>query len=270
MDADDSFILEGRTLGRGRFRPWALLVAPESTRAFRFVYPTLVVLSDTTAYLWDVRTGLISQTIPDIQKNATRTLGSVNYVEVSDRHVFICGTNILRIFSRADGTSVYDISSTQNSYSEMRMELCRTHISQITLGSALVPHGLKRRDPFREPRGEIWDQFIAGTYILHSRVLIFLSSPSPVHVSRCGSHLVALLKGSILVVLYDFEKVIKGEVSMREVSLQIQLGPPYWSSRYLAFENDRVAVATVRISSLRPGFITHYCMHRALEYSSCR
>lgn len=34
--------------------PWALLAAPD-TRAYRFVYPTLVAARMDQAYLWDVK-----------------------------------------------------------------------------------------------------------------------------------------------------------------------------------------------------------------------
>ena len=38
---------------KGTFKPWAVLHIPELTRAYRFVYPTLLVVGTEKAYLWD-------------------------------------------------------------------------------------------------------------------------------------------------------------------------------------------------------------------------
>jgi hypothetical protein len=50
--------------------------------------------------------------------------------------------------------------------------------------------------------------------------------------------------------MYDFECAVRGEVEMREIALDIQLGSPRYRSKCLAFENGRIAVATVRILSM--------------------
>jgi len=52
---------------KGRFTPHAVLHMPEPTRAYRFVYPTLLVASLERAYLWDVRNATITQIIENIQ-----------------------------------------------------------------------------------------------------------------------------------------------------------------------------------------------------------
>ena len=77
----------------------------------------------------------------------------------------------------------------------------------------------------------------------HGLAGIHLSST--VHVSSCGSHLVALLRRSRLLILYDFERVIRKEVELEEAIVDVQLGKPHYPSMYLAFEHNRVAVATV-------------------------
>jgi hypothetical protein len=66
-----------------------------------------------------------------------------------------------------------------------------------------------------------------------------------VHVSACGSHLAALLAGSRLIIIPFFERIITRAAEILEISLDIQLGDPASVSRYLAFENGRVAVVTV-------------------------
>jgi hypothetical protein len=73
---------------------------PENSRAFRFVFPTLLVASHTNAYLWDVPSGRLIQTIPEIQGKTE--LGSIRYVELSAKYVVICGKKQLRIFSRSN------------------------------------------------------------------------------------------------------------------------------------------------------------------------
>jgi len=96
---------------RGHFRAWALLRMPETTRAFRFLYPTLLVASENNAYIWDVPEGRLVETIRDIQRSRhDDRLGIINYVEVSDKYAFICGSIQLRIFERGGGALVFQFS----------------------------------------------------------------------------------------------------------------------------------------------------------------
>ena len=81
---------------RGHFRPWAKLSFPTFTRAYRLAYPTLLCAGMERAYLHDVRTGALVQTI-DIRPE------DICYVDVSERHVFVCEPEALHVFSRADG-----------------------------------------------------------------------------------------------------------------------------------------------------------------------
>jgi hypothetical protein len=95
---------------RGHFRPWSLLHVPEFTRAFRFSYPTLLSAGVNHAYLWDVPTSRLIETISNIQApNKDGTLGSLSYVEVNDQYAFFCGSNQLRIFARDGGALVYHL-----------------------------------------------------------------------------------------------------------------------------------------------------------------
>lgn len=52
---------------RAQFAPYALFQMPQHTRAYRFVYPTLLVASLERAFLWDIRTGEMVQTLDGIQ-----------------------------------------------------------------------------------------------------------------------------------------------------------------------------------------------------------
>lgn len=91
---------------RGHLQPWSRLTMPEVTRAYRFSYPTLAVMSQHNAYLWDIPSGTLSQTIHGIQDlgGGQSTLGSVTYVDVNSDYVFVCGALELRVFSREDST----------------------------------------------------------------------------------------------------------------------------------------------------------------------
>jgi hypothetical protein len=99
----------------GYFQPWAVLHSPEPTSAFCFVYPTLIVAAYDRAYLWDIPSGKLIQTIEDCQfiasEDGNHLLHGIMYVEISQRHIFIAGQFYLRVFSRATGKSVLNFSS---------------------------------------------------------------------------------------------------------------------------------------------------------------
>lgn len=92
---------------RGCFKPWALLRVPEIGRAYRFVFPTLLVVSWSKAYLYNAVEGKLTQTIeiaPDDEEDV-----SVHYVEVNEEYVFVCFTKNLRIYARLNGEQVFSI-----------------------------------------------------------------------------------------------------------------------------------------------------------------
>ena len=100
----------------GFFQPWAVLHMPELTSAYHFVYPTLVAAAYDRAYLWDIPSGKLIQTIEECQFIASKDgnshmLFGITYVEISERHVFIAGQFYLRVFSRATGKNVLNFSS---------------------------------------------------------------------------------------------------------------------------------------------------------------
>ncbi|KAH9000891.1 hypothetical protein EDB86DRAFT_471386 [Lactarius hatsudake] len=89
---------------RGQFRPWALLTFPEATCAYRLAYPTLICASDDHAFLHDVRTGSLVQTIGiDIR------LLELSYVDVNERHAFVSEQDGVHVFSRESGSEVLQI-----------------------------------------------------------------------------------------------------------------------------------------------------------------
>ncbi|KAF8632726.1 hypothetical protein AX15_001722 [Amanita polypyramis BW_CC] len=173
---------------KGHFVPWALLRPPTSTRAFRFVYPILLVASFVSVYLYDVRTGVLVQEIRDIQHTEGVTppppppppiLGELFYVEHSPHHIFVCGDNCLRIFSRQTGQRVYDISAIFGNYGPSRWTISTQREFRgraltggyvvndpmdgwIKAGSALYRHELIREEDRRE---RFVDRLMAGTLI---------------------------------------------------------------------------------------------------------
>lgn len=95
---------------KGSFRPWAVFTAPEFTQAYRFVYPNLLAAGFQKAYVWDVLTCEIVQSVPDLQTLVAGTsLGRINYVELSPLHVIICGSRQLRLFDRTTGSLAFHI-----------------------------------------------------------------------------------------------------------------------------------------------------------------
>lgn len=81
------------TSRRGHFVPWALIQNPgeDSGAAFRFVWPTLLVVSESHGRTWDIRTG--EQTLHIKEDRNTEDL-YVNYVDISEQHIFIAGSSI--------------------------------------------------------------------------------------------------------------------------------------------------------------------------------
>jgi hypothetical protein len=53
---------------RGCFEPYAVLRSPEETRAYRFVYPTMMTAAHEKVYVWDVPSARIVEVVSGIQK----------------------------------------------------------------------------------------------------------------------------------------------------------------------------------------------------------
>ena len=154
----------------GYFQPWAVLHMPERTSAFRFVYPTLVVAAYDRAYLWDIPSGKLIQTIEECQFIASEDgnnhyLLGIMYVEISERHVFIAGQFHLRVFSRATGKSVLNFSSTvPGGYGLWKYTPTISH--DRTPGSALIGCKMEStQEPYklRSEKDVLNEIFVAGT-----------------------------------------------------------------------------------------------------------
>ena len=96
----------------GHFRPWAKLSFPEPTLALRFAYPTLLCANNKHAFLHDVRTGALVQTI-DFSVECLQELegedNGICYVDVNERYAFVCEPRALHVFARDGGAEVLRI-----------------------------------------------------------------------------------------------------------------------------------------------------------------
>ncbi|KAH9174791.1 hypothetical protein EDB89DRAFT_472508 [Lactarius sanguifluus] len=203
---------------RGQFRPWALLTFPEVMHAYRLVYPTLICANGDHAFLHDVRTGSLVQTIDiDIRFQA------LSYVDVNERHAFVSEQDAVHVFSRESGSEVLQIPADAT-----------VEYSQLVEDPSLVSG-----DSFITPLSVSPD-------VDHSRPRFVAA-----HVSRDGRDLVVLSdrrrKG--VVFIRDFERICRGEISLEQAGLVLSI-PPWYICCYLGFEHGRVCVATVRVSHL--------------------
>ncbi|KAJ3920345.1 hypothetical protein F5877DRAFT_77246 [Lentinula edodes] len=244
--SEESYQKHAATYPKGHFKPWAILRMPRLTRAFRFVYPTLLVGAWDHAFLWDIPSCELVQTITSIQEaedpssafavvvaNAPSfdapaprlgPLGNLNYVDVDEKHIFICGVTALRVFSRATAKCVLDVSSARREFGSRKFSV-KYESETPTAGAALVNHFTDGEEfalssSSFQPR--IIDEFVA------------------VHVSSCGRHLVAMLASARVVVMENFQE---GPFSLYNRMVQIQLGASRSPSKYLAIHDDRVVVA---------------------------
>ncbi|KAG9223420.1 hypothetical protein PLEOSDRAFT_1081654 [Pleurotus ostreatus PC15] len=224
---------------RAVFRPWLLLQMPIHTRAYRFVYPSLLVSGTDQAFIFDVLTGARVQLINDLQDaNAQGDgLDDINYVDVNVRHVFVCCESVLKVFSRETGRCVLEITSDQVYYGDQRFRLVYMSSSDALAQSELVRCSTEKEIDTTVPAERQFDQFVAA------------------HVSPCGSHMALLLSCSRLIVVPNFQRIISGETTLRATALDIQLGSMRFQSIYLAYEHSRIAVATA--SSV---FIVHFTL----------
>lgn len=158
---------------RGHFKPWALIQMPDFGRAFRFVYPTLLVAAEDQAFLWDIPTARHIATISDIQTRiGNSSLGRITYVEVNDRYVVICGTRQLRIFNRPQGALVYHITAKNSKFTNWTLNVtgCKTFNPSDCYNKVLLPVEISTRSDNVNPFSDIAmrafenDSFVAGVF----------------------------------------------------------------------------------------------------------
>ncbi|KAF8547134.1 hypothetical protein OG21DRAFT_1527362 [Imleria badia] len=223
---------------RGRFKAWALLSMPENARAFRFSYPTLLAAATNNAYLWDVPRSQLVLIVRDIQRlHHNLLLGTINYVEVNDLYVFICGGRVLRIFGRDGGALLYQLST-------MELSSATWDVLPQTRGLASsVVHPQMLLQNFHST-SSIHGEFMAC------------------HVSASGNDVAVLTSHGRLVILPDFRRLFAGSNAVHHRDIAIILNfQPFSSdadiSYYLAVggRNGKLAIATLKgIYLISPDF----------------
>lgn len=290
---------------RGIFLPHAHILPPTPTRAYRYVHPTLLLASWNQLHLFDVPSGALVQTIvnihiispPPAPPEHFRLLGELNYVELSTRYAFVCGSHALRVFERTpEGRSVLDIPSIFSAVRGWGAWKFRVIGKKDEAGRRLDVEGVHSDEEISLM--DLLDEFVAGKSMSPWRLFYLAHSMTVVHVSPCNRHFAALLSTSRLIIVPFWERLITPPAptssssdqsqsadeasppSLHSIALDIQLGCPRYSSTYLAFCNDgggeegriRVVVATVSrgMSSLRnprcsvPDIPTHTA-HRGIR-----
>jgi hypothetical protein len=227
---------------RGQFRPWALLEFPDSTTsAYRLMYPTLICASNEQAFLHDVRTGSLVQTV-DLN---LQTLCSV---DLSERHIFVCEYEVLHVFSRESGFEVLRIPA----FATVRCNL-RVEDPFLVSGDWLVTPLSVSPEVDESPR----QKFIDGVFD-HTLRHFFLTSRIA-QVSRDGRDLVVLSETHRVVFIRDFECICRGETTFERAGHVLDLRPED-ICYYLGFEHARVCVATVRIPQATPCDFPSSCL----------
>jgi hypothetical protein len=151
----------------GHFLPWALIELPIFGRAFRFVHPYLLVAAENQACIWNITTmDLI--TIHDTQMPVEEDiLGRINYVEMNERYVIICGSKQLRIFSK-QGALLYHIPACKSTYANSVLDLTDKY-EHGTRDMVLIPRATSAHTPRPPPSALLdivrYDDFVAGMYL---------------------------------------------------------------------------------------------------------
>ncbi|KAG9308958.1 hypothetical protein JVU11DRAFT_11260 [Chiua virens] len=213
---------------RGHFKAWALLQMPENARAFRFSYPTLLAAAKNNAYLWDIPRSQMISVIRDIQRpHHGVQLGSINYVEVNDLYVFICGGTGLRIFAREGGALLYQLFPVELSSAAWDVLPHSTGLTSTIVRPQLLLHN---HDSSSSLHG---GHFMAC------------------HVSAAGSDLAVLTSSGRLVMLPDFQRLFAASNPTHHRDLVFTLNFAPFSgdaniSYYLAVggQNGKFALAT--------------------------
>ncbi|OJA19664.1 hypothetical protein AZE42_02828, partial [Rhizopogon vesiculosus] len=216
--------------GRGHFRPWALIQMPEHTSNFRLSYPTLILASKNNAYVWDVPTSRLVETISNIQGGDQHgSLGCLNYVDVNDKYAFVCGSLQLRIFRRNGGGLVYKL--TKKMLPRTQWDVLQESNNVACLSSLFQPQQLHEA--------------------LHrSKSKSSASSFKAAHVSSSGKDLVALTASGNFIWIPGFERLINREATLSEIAVVLNFSPFPDNSQdisiYLALGelNEKAAIAT--------------------------
>ncbi|KAH8110954.1 hypothetical protein DFH11DRAFT_1690590 [Phellopilus nigrolimitatus] len=228
---------------RGTFAPWALFTPPNNPRAYRFVYPTLLIGSEDgqELYLFDVPSARLEKIIPIPAEDDVLDLGvHISYVELGARHVFVCSPDSVLIIPRSRS-------------SERGAQSVHLNFPSADPGlriPQLVRHYAARLVPaFRPQKNDALREHIVTAPSLpeQSTALVRLGDDpqdfTAVHVSPSGKDFVAITWLGVIYLVCDFERVFRGEKTFSDITLRINMDAP---ASNLAFDYDRVLFLTTR------------------------
>ena len=157
---------------RGQFVPWARLPDPENGRMFKLTRGTLLVSSDETAFLYDVGKAELQQIIGVHSLD----FGQLQFVDISEQHVFVVGTLRLNVYDRTSGSNVLRIDAGRlpwGFYASPEGQWRRTEDTfnhgELGFRRAVPPNWAHREDYFK---AGVWSRILVAIVIL-----IWLNSP---------------------------------------------------------------------------------------------
>lgn len=208
------------------YRQHTILTSPNSTRAYRFVYPLLLVASGFAmeAYIWHVPSATLLQTV-----NLGDRREGINYVDVSETHIFVCFSGRVSVYRRGDGNLVFQLPGPPSNPELIQRALSRAG----NLGSISQQHSAPAR----------LQTLSLGHYPIDLASVRDGDEYTAVHVSPCGQNLVAVTELGLVFYVRDFANSSNLEERIWAMSLNSH-------TIYLAYDGKRIAVCTVGVSNI--------------------
>ena len=255
---------------RGVFVPYCVLDQPGEGRATRFVFPTLAVTSQVRqeGYLWDVPSRQLIRTIKlDVDHPQVTLPLSMRYVEVSERHVFLCTKEHVLVYSREETGRLAFVFPPENEDGDESTELKVTFVPASKEMQARSEQGESRElQPLDLAYGPdkgcfVKQKFQGGETPFSSFYFDLRTDIATVHVSPNGRNFVATTERGIVFYVQDFEdsiirvserrnderhQIIEDSVPRPLKCFTLDCGFPVI---YIAFGYGRIAVASVRTKS---------------------
>ena len=242
---------------RGAYLPFAILENPQPIKAFRFVYPYLLLGSPMMeqAFIWDVPHAKLLQTVdvppppPPAYFQDEDDVQLFNYVELSNEFIFVCWTAGLRVYR-------WKVTGPGQTIGEVVFEYPPTERSDGIALLYKVWGWDSRRVTNNRPLGETARVPYRTQDVRWTKAEKIECMPLAVHISPDGKDLVVLVNETHLLYVPDFilaaHKQALGTPTKREIEQKLFKLPDSfmvvtdWDCSYLAFDGKRAVVSTVR------------------------
>ena len=244
---------------RGTYLPFTILKNPQPVKAFRFVYPYLLLVSHVSkqAFIWDVPRAVLLEIVnippPQGSSDGQGDAQVLSAVEISDEHVFVCWTNALCVYR-------WKVNGPDQAVGDVEFTFPPAGRSDGITFSYKVWDRQPIEEADRRPVGETARvsyqpqdaKWVKGENLDYR--------PVAIHVSPNGKDLVALTKTSCfacrLLYIPNFIKVAhylafrkptrKQEIERKRLEVPNIFTLNTWICKGLAFDGRRVVVSTVR------------------------